>query len=537
MPYQQPPSSPPGLRSSQRSPFGSLRRPPRRLADPLLPVHFRQATPTAASPVLRRAFSEEEYAGGSAARIVRWREGLQEGGEDVDDGLQGDTESLAEESGVAPLPSLRRRPLPFLFSDADFPPLPTPLLPLDKHHEVLDPLEESFFSMAAVHDPSLFSSGSPIELGRPDGLAGPAGTLGPVGKGSTDASTTSESVLSGFEAAMLPKSMSSEELTGRMLHGTKAEASVGFQPRSASASPDACPPNRLSSSSSLASLVHLSSSISSSPASSPPGRSAVSPIDTGHSGHRSAASDSLARIHSTSPPSSSSPTRVRSPVSPLSSKQIFQRRHSSGLPETDSSTAPPLARSHSSGTSLDTLSRYLDAGRRSSLPHSEPATAQIVSAGPLRRRSPTTLDLRHFAAGSYSSLCTSFSHFSHLAHLHHAHAEPMTSWSSVKTVLVRFRPTSDAAVTVNSWVLGLQDLAAGGRRSWDPRLLSAAASVSSAPGGTVGDLDKGIWPIVQTTTGSPPSVEVKYRSGRRSVFSPEGMTQEQIMRAVLSPPA
>ncbi|GAA5858383.1 hypothetical protein JCM1840_001176 [Sporobolomyces johnsonii] len=330
--------------------------------------------------------------------------------------------------------------------------------------------------------------------------------------------------------------MSSEGLTGRMLHGIKAEASVGFQPRSASASPDARPPNRLSSSSSLtsfASLVNHSSPSPSSPA------HILTPIDTDHSRHRSAASDSLARIHSSSPPSSASFTPIRSPTSPLSPRELFHRRHSSGLPETDSSTAPPLVRSHSSGTSLNTLSRYLDSGRRSSLPHSEPTAAQNISAAPLRRRSPTTLDLRHFAAGSYSSLRASFTHFSHLAYLHQAPAEPMTSWSAVKTVLVRFRPTSDAAVTVNSWVLGLQDLAAGGRRSWDPRLLSAAASVSSgSSGGTVGDLEKGSsWPIVQTTTGSPPSVEVEYRSGRRSVFSPEGMTQEQIMRAVLSPAA
>ncbi|GAA5890155.1 hypothetical protein JCM5296_002834 [Sporobolomyces johnsonii] len=506
------------------------------------PNSLRHATRTATSPILRRALSDEAFASGSTARIVRWREGLRDGGEDVDDGLQGDTESLAEESGADPLPSPRRRPLPFLFSNADFPPLSIPLPPLNKQHEAFDPLEESFFSMAAVHDPSLFSSGSPIEAGRPVRLAGLAGPLGLGGEGSTDASTTSGSVLSGVEAAMRPKSMSSEGLTGRMLHGIKAEASVGFQPRSASASPDARPPNRLSSSSSLtsfASLVNHSSPSPSSPALSPAGRNVLSPIDTDHSRHRSAASDSLARIHSSSPPSSASPTPIRSPTSPLSPRELFHRRHSSGLPETDSSTAPPLVRSHSSGTSLNTLSRYLDSGRRSSLPHSEPATAQAISAGPLRRRSPTTLDLRHFAVGSYSSLRASFSHISHLAYLHQAPAEPMTSWSAVKTVLVRFRPTSDAAVTVNSWVLGLQDLAAGGRRSWDPRLLSATASVSSgASGGTVGDLEKGSsWPIVQTTTGSPPSVEVEYRSGRRSVFSPEGMTQEQIMRAVLSPAA
>jgi len=89
------------------------------------------------------------------------------------------------------------------------------------------------------------------------------------------------------------------------------------------------------------------------------------------------------------------------------------------------------------------------------------------------------------------------------------------SWSSVEALRVQFRPSSSSDAAVNSWLIGLHSLKRGGKRSWDPRSRDE-------------DAEKEEWPGVETSSGSPASIEVVYTGRKKYRFSPDKLSQEEV---------
>ncbi|GAA6063233.1 hypothetical protein JCM10212_005840 [Sporobolomyces blumeae] len=183
--------------------------------------------------------------------------------------------------------------------------------------------------------------------------------------------------------------------------------------------------------------------------------------------------------------------------------------------------------------SLDATGSFSSSSSLTQTPLSSPSSSSSSSSSPRandkrgpRRRLSNALDLRNFALASYSSLCASISLVE--AVQREERQSRLVPWSSIESVTVRFAPRSDADAIVNSWVLGLRSMQAGGTRSWDPRRLVDSSNEEK---------DGQVWPQIQTSTGHPPIIDVVYRTGRRRSFSPELLSQEQIMREVLTGPA
>lgn len=312
----------------------------------------------------------------------------------------------------------------------------------------------------------------------------------------------------------------------------------------------------------------------------------------------SAAVSELTRLASASPPTSRGVPLAPSLSPPASPRRRapFERRHSNLSLTTDAATLSGgktddfgLHRSPSSPSSLGnkrthygslaSLSRYLDTGRRLSAPSlledadtsraTTPTVPSPSSAAPAQRSS-THLDLRNFAAGSYHVFVSSFSHLPQLYHHDRKAPSPISptspsaplspvepkprSWDDVKALNVRFRPSSHAtspvspvsvpidvdsrtsttAGALNAWVLGLTDLSLGGSREWDPRLTSNDVDQPSSSARRRGRSNRR-WPVVTTRMGSPPTVEVEFRDGRRWDFDPSGMEQDEVRCPSLIP--
>ncbi|GAA5944942.1 hypothetical protein JCM10213_001823 [Rhodosporidiobolus nylandii] len=452
----------------------------------------------------------------------------------------------------------------------------------------LDAQDESFLALAALHDPELFSSPSPIDSA--DGADAPPRTPPPVDR-VAEAADGPSSFTSGLEldfgrgrrrqreekerrareesvaerSAMSPRGMTRRVLS----NGIKVEASVEVHVKSVASSP-------------LISSPQFSPSSASSPRS---GQVAASK----HARNPSAASDQLLRLQSSSPLSPhSSPSSPHSPHI----RPGFKRRYSSihpshpasgGEKAADLPQTAPLLRAHSHHHhppvqqhlygSVKTLNKYFDGGRRSSLPAAPlltggtatpdcapPHSPEHVHAHGRKRSNTHCSPLPHAHPGSSASLFSTFSFADHLPSLPFRpphlgfHTAPSLSprcpspapassvfpatsigaggevrWSSIRALHVRFRPSGGedgSSLGANAWVLGLQALAAGGERQWDPR---------QRDGGKEGR-EKGAWPLVSTAVGSPPCVEVVYEGGGRRTCHVAGLGEEDIMRVVLAPP-
>ncbi|BGP38827.1 hypothetical protein JCM10449v2_002765 [Rhodotorula kratochvilovae] len=425
----------------------------------------------------------------------------------------------------------------------------------------------SFVALAALHDPALFASPSAVVDG-PQSLPSSPTTLeisfGSRGRrhgrleavdewGRREAIASRERDMERAREASLARSVCEASWSKRV--GAKAEASVGLQAESASSSPV------------LAASPALSASPPTSHAQHGRRRSATVSTGTADAVARSPATDSLARFASTSAPvaKSVSPTTPSSPPR----RGRFKRRYStletppavdqhdplalplavdtavhrpSLVPKSRSAVSPAAASGYGS---LASLSRYLDSGRRSSLPSgtassgsstpSPSATPSPSSAAAAAASGGSALDLRALAAGSYRALASALHLSPPGSPLSPSSAAPgaeqLVAWESVRALRVRFRPAASAADggALNAWLLGLTDLSLGGARAWDPR--------SGAPAEKLAARERGRWPTVSASVGSPPCVEVEFVGGGRREFDPRGMAQEEIMRAVLVPPA
>lgn len=93
-------------------------------------------------------------------------------------------------------------------------------------------------------------------------------------------------------------------------------------------------------------------------------------------------------------------------------------------------------------------------------------------------------------------------------------------WSNVVSLRVRFRPCAKSDTAVNAWILGLQSLKRGEKRSWDPREGSGGEDSS--------------WPLLAISAGGPSRVRVVYRDGSKRTFSPSNFSLEQVSAYVLS---
>ncbi|GAA6008588.1 hypothetical protein JCM10207_007168 [Rhodosporidiobolus poonsookiae] len=536
----------------------------------------------------RRAFSEDclplvEGGGGPEDRVERWRVGVLS----ADEGTNHHTEAQEEQLGNAHghLEPADAASSAFFSSSSPFD---------GDHFSPLDPHDESFLALAALHDPTLFPTASAASFAadkpssssgggggwpsqsedtashRFDALEGsspdsPTALEFEVGRGRRRREKEREDRRRREESFARTTSMSPAALTKKVL-GTsiKANASVAVQPKSASTSPRSPPRAKR--------LAHPP----------PSGTSPSKSTAPKHTRQRSSASDQLLAVQDS----------FLASTSPLD-RPSYKRRHSSALTSFASTgNLPDGPPRHSTSAAL--LSSYLTSGRRSSLPTS-PATPSPGSRGstpspssPLaqprpvrgRDRSDTHSTSTHslFHLPSLASL-PSFPSLSltRAPHLHfHTHRSPSprppspsatasgfpfpapssstsagekppshVAWSSIEHLTVRFRPSTSRSVEsaspaasdalgANQWLLGLQDLAAGGARAWDPRAASSEGG-DSAQGEQGGEKERR-WPTVSTAIGAPPSVEVRYQGGGRKVVEVGGMGPEEIMQAVLAIP-
>ncbi|GAA5852605.1 hypothetical protein JCM8547_002560 [Rhodosporidiobolus lusitaniae] len=513
---------------------------------------------------------------GELSRIEEWRTGVPVGGQEEHNEDEND-------EGASFFPPPFSLPLPPLTS---LPPVVGP--PVD------DPQDEHFVALAALHDPSLFSPSSLPPPSRPSQLHfadeeeeederepdSPSALEVDFGRGRR---AREDGERRKREFSLARSTRSSVGMSRKMIPGGfKAGASVEVQAKDVSSPP-----------------LHRSSPPQG-PLSSPPPLKQTPSSQSKHTRGGSAASDQLLRLHSTSPVThhSSSPTSPLSrPQRPHFKRRYSSIVTATPHDENEGPLSPtPLARSNSHHNSIPAphhcasvaaLSKYLHQGRRSSLPAPHHASPIEPNAPPLpspqtiavhRRDHPSphpssTLDLRHLAF-SASHLAHSFSeHLPTLPslsiphHLNlHFHTAPSPSprypspvptptpalpsassstgsilWSSVKALNIRFRPggSSEAAASslgVNHLVLGLQDLAAGGSRSWDPRLLDSEGDEGEeADGKGEKGGEEANWPTVSTAIG-PPRVEVVYEGGGRRTCDVAGLSVEEILRALLAPP-
>ncbi|BGP23613.1 hypothetical protein Rt10032_c02g0654 [Rhodotorula toruloides] len=319
---------------------------------------------------------------------------------------------------------------------------------------------------------------------------------------------------------------------------------------------------------------------------------------------RSNASESLARFVSDSPTSPVSPPRQ--PSRPLN-----RRRHSSYTrladhgddsrtvtaslkpdPDPSASSSP----SRNSPTLTSSLSRYLSSSRRGS----QSVWAQTSATGS-GTTTPAALakdrDLRKPPpSGPLQALTSSLAFLPAFPFPGQKPAETasyakgegqmrVVPWSSIKALYVCFKPSSaslaasnagedeDTATSdiVNAWLVGLQELSAGGSRPWDPRLLcpeppspplsdsslpsppplsppstaSAPSLISSSPSSSEDTPPHASprkrrrpdWPTVTMLVSVPPAVWVERRDGGWREFDPKGMGVEEIMRNVLLVPS
>ncbi|GAA5835761.1 hypothetical protein JCM11251_007419 [Rhodosporidiobolus azoricus] len=478
-----------------------------------------------------------------------------------------------------------------------------------------DAQDESFVSLAALHDPTLFGDAqSPREEEEPESPSGLEVDFGRRRR-ARHLREGDERTSSIREASMSRSVVSSVGMTRKMLGSSgrmKGEPSIQVQVKDIGSTPPAIVSPTTPPPISSSSFLHDRD---------PSYRSR-------HTRGGSSASDQLLRLQSTSPSSplsSPSSTHKRQFVRPA-----CKRRYSSAaaFPTHDgekllsSPSASPLVRANSHHDqppircygSVAALSACLDAGRRSSLPmalHTEsaleaPAEPRGFGAGPVATLEegvdlvgqladhlpPNTAPSTSF----FGSLSTHFPslpsfHVPHPYLSHYSHnispspvlpsaassSSPSSaydktkqvSWSSICALSVRFRPVgfglgcttstsiatdssssasngnengSDSSLGLNHFVLGLQDLAAGGTRSWDPRLISRPSPAPSQDKedeklGAVAQGGYDTWPTIRTEVGAPPRVEVMYKDGGRRVCEAGGMEAEEIMRAVLSGPA
>ncbi|BGP46929.1 hypothetical protein JCM10450v2_002781 [Rhodotorula kratochvilovae] len=475
------------------------------------------------------------------------------------DGLAGDGVSTDEGAGEGAAAPCDAGDFVSSRSRACVEALPSPH-PHEREHE--DDEGASFVALAALHDPALFASPPAVVDGPQSSPSSPAalevsfsgrgrrhGRLEGVDEwGRREASASRERA----REASLARSVCETSWSKRV--GAKAEASVGLQAESASSSPV------------LAASPALSASPPTSHAQHGRRRSATVSTGTADAVARSPATDSLARFASTSAPvaKSVSPTTPSSPPR----RGRFKRRYSTletppavdqhdplALPlavdttvhrpslvlKSRSAVSPVAASGYGS---LASLSRYLDSGRRSSLlsgtassgssTPSSSATPSPSSAAAAAASGGSALDLRALAAGSYRALASALHLSPPGSPLSPSSAAPgaeqLVAWESVRALRVRFRPAASAADggALNAWLLGLTDLSLGGARAWDPR--------GGAPAEKLAALERGRWPTVSASVGSPPCVEVEFEGGGRREFDPRGMAQEEIMRAVLVPP-
>ncbi|GAA5919401.1 hypothetical protein JCM6882_005088 [Rhodosporidiobolus microsporus] len=490
----------------------------------------------------------------------------------------------------------------------------TPLSSLPDAHGAAGEQEEH----DALHDPSLFGGGEEHEgEGVPESPSALEVDFGRGRRGKRERERERGRRDREREASAARSVASSVGMTRKLLSssgGMKGEASVQVQAKAIASSPPGAvvapqtPPRS-------ASLAHSA---------------AASPSHKSHHAHArggSTASDQLLKsLQSTSPSSPLSSPAQASPHRRLPLRPANKRRYSSvtTTPVNESegaealASAPPLARAKSHHHdrapfrygSVAALSKYLEQGRRSSLP----ATPQHADSAPETPAEPRDIGALDVAAAAgdgngvvdlastsfFGSLSThlpsvpSFIPHPHLLPFQHppspvpfsqpspaaapaplstnadspsSAASPATryvAWSSIRALNVRFRPNgsgsgggngsgittdssssstgggSDSSLGLNHFVLGLQDLASGGSRAWDPRLLSPlGASSSSAEEEKLSLVGSGgyeSWPTIRTEVGAPPRVEVVFEGGERRVCEVGGMGAEEIMRAVLSIP-
>lgn len=142
----------------------------------------------------------------------------------------------------------------------------------------------------------------------------------------------------------------------------------------------------------------------------------------------------------------------------------------------------------------------------------------------------STLDLRSLATGSYRALTQALNlspTSAPGAELAPGEAPAKARWASVRALRVRFRPAAldGADGELNAWVLGMGELALGRSREWDPRgvdFVGGGGRVRSK-GGT-----DSAWPVLSTSMGSPPCVEVVFWDGRTSEVDPTGLAQDEV---------
>ncbi|GAA6027978.1 hypothetical protein JCM8097_001811 [Rhodosporidiobolus ruineniae] len=434
----------------------------------------------------------------------------------------------------------------------------------------VDAQDESFVALAALHDPSLFSSYVPPRTPSPSPpqlRRRAAAPLDIVDLDEPDSPTALEVDFTRGrrarwehreerrEPSAARSAISSVGITRKVLSTSmKAEPSVEVQ-------------DQATTKVSLAGSPPSSRALPSSPQSP-----RVSPSK--HARARSTASDQLLRVQSTSPASPRFP-----PTSPLARPGGPSRRYSYHDPTLFSSdlppeSAPPLVRAQSHhhpprqphhSASVAALSKYAQKGRRASVPFNSFADvgqAPSRAQGVAHRASQS--DLLNLA----SPFFTSFSLADHLPSFQHLHfhtapspsprfatppprssfptassATGQIAWSSIRALNVRFIPGGGGAggtaagsalssLGVNHFALGLQDLAAGGSRAWDPRLRDGEEEEKAV-------VERGgyeSWPVVSTQVGEPPRVEVVYEGGGRRAVEVAGMSAEEIMHAVLTPP-